>query len=1069
MHKLLLLFAFMIVSGGLWAQTATGFTPSVYRTAENPYYWGNRKPDAGYWQQDVHYKIEARLDDSDDRIDGALEVTYWNNSPDTLTEVWFHLYQNVTEAHSHAQQYQVQLKEKSMQSQVPEKQGIRIYELKQEEQTCETFEDNTLLRVTLQKPIFPNGYTVFRMRFSSWAGNSRYTVFPVNEKQPDGSIKQVKHYNIVHWYPRIAVYDRQFSWAAQHHIGKEYYGNFGSYDVALTLPGHYILDGTGIMLNEAEMLPPDLRKRLDVANFKDKPLGQAADQLLPPDGQTKTWKFHALNVHDVAYSADPTYRLIETQWNGIRCIGMAREEHAAGWQDAAEFTERVIRLFSKDFGLYGYPKMICADANSGMEYPMITLDGGTSPGYKGLFVHEIGHNWFYGMVGSNETYRAFLDEGFTQFLTSWGMVALEGRGAEDSYQKRYWNAYYMYLLFARKGYDGTLHTHSNDYHGNQYGMVYLKTSTMLYNLQYVLGDSLFLGAMQHYFHKWKFCHPYPQDFREAITEYAKTDLTWFFDQWLETDKQIDYRICRVKRRGQETRITFYRKGDMQMPLDIDVVTRQGDTLRYLVPTSYFDKKETGRTTLPMWVTWADYNRKHTISLQTPGPVKRVIIDPSYRLADLDLTNNSSGCLLNRTDFTFWRKGFAPLEWRKYQMNLYPNLWWNGQAGVQAGATLQGAYLQEQRVFNATVWYNSSLGQLERPDLNDPLWPHAQNAFLGDVHPLSYRLDYSSFLKPLGKLAHWHLRSQFQDGLLLQQIGFTKSLPRYFYNQQPVFQLYGHYRYMLRDNRHANYLLYPGLWTTNRANATITLGIRQQYKFVGGKGSNQLELRTAAPGNDGFWATLQWTARHNFSLGKKLDLHTRLFGQYGDGQLPLESALYLAGASPEQYYAEDLLRARGFVPDSWLVQDRGASVAHFQQGGGLNLRGYAGYRPIVSDKGQPAWVGSTGAAFNAELDFDKLIPLKIRKLSKFISTDWYAFYDAGILGYSIPQKGLDGVVMDRLRQDAGLGTAWHFRHGNLSRQRKTTTLRLDIPLLLSNPPATDDFTALRWVVGVGRCF
>ena len=135
----------------------------------------------------------------------------------------------------------------------------------------------------------------------------------------------------------------------------------------------------------------------------------------------KVWRYHAENVHDFAFTADPTYRIGEAEWNGIKCIAMAEEPHASKWQNAAEYCAKTIEAHSTWFGMYAYPKMVVADARDGMEYPMLTLDGGSDPGYRGLFVHEIGHNWFYGMVGTNETYRAMLDEGFTQFLTGWGL------------------------------------------------------------------------------------------------------------------------------------------------------------------------------------------------------------------------------------------------------------------------------------------------------------------------------------------------------------------------------------------------------------------------------------------------------------------------------------------------------------------------------------------------------------------------------------------------------------------------------------------------------------------------
>ena len=190
----------------------------------------------------------------------------------------------------------------------------------------------------------------------------------------------------------------------------------------------------------------------------------------------------------------------------------------------------------------------------------LTLDGGSDPGYRGLLVHEIGHNWFFGQVGNNETYRALLDEGFTQFLTAWGLIKIDGEYLVQNKSKNKFIAkhtkptraidsrvFYAYINDATRYNDPKISTHSDGFngalrHGGGYRHVYYKTASMLYNLQYVLGDELFLDAMKHYFGTWKIAHPYNEDFRNAIIQYTKVDLNWFFDQWLETTKRIDYSI-----------------------------------------------------------------------------------------------------------------------------------------------------------------------------------------------------------------------------------------------------------------------------------------------------------------------------------------------------------------------------------------------------------------------------------------------------------------------------------------------------------------------------------------------
>ena len=354
-----------------------------------------------------------------------------------------------------------------------------------------------------------------------------------------------KHFNGVHWYPRICVYDRKFTWETDQHVEKEFYGDYGFFNISLTLPNHYVVEATGTLVNKDDVLPAALRKQLDIANFKDKPIGSQPSVITEPNGSFKTWNFQAVNVHDFAWTADPTYRIGETTWNGIQCVAIAQENNAAGWQQTAQFTAKVIATYSRDFGMYNYPKIVCADAADGMEYPMITLDGGYYPSHQGLIAHEVGHNWFFCMVGSNETYRAALDEGFTQFLTAWCMRKLTKESQPEL--KR---AFAGYMEDAIDGTDEVLETHSNDFHsatghGGGYKHVYYKTASMLYNLQYYLGDSVFLQAMKNYVEQWKFCHPYIEDFRNSIIQSAQTDLNTFFDKWFQTNKSADYSIKRI--------------------------------------------------------------------------------------------------------------------------------------------------------------------------------------------------------------------------------------------------------------------------------------------------------------------------------------------------------------------------------------------------------------------------------------------------------------------------------------------------------------------------------------------
>ena len=358
--------------------------------------------------------------------------------------------------------------------------------------------------------------------------------------------------------------------------------------------------------------------------------------------------------------------------------------------------------------------MIVADADDGMEYPMITMDGGTSPGYYGLFAHEIGHNWFFGMVGNNETYRAFLDEGFTQFLTAWSMEKLvhrKGKPGKENFKyenssNERWRNYYSYFGNVKNNADAPLTTHSDLFNLTRggaflYSEVYYKTVVMLYALQYVLGDHLFQNALAYYFNKWKFCHPYEEAFRRAVIEYTDWDLNWFFDEWLDKTYEVDYAVDKFKAEtttsGWQAKVKLRRKGRAIMPLDLVFKLSNGSTVLAVVPVSDQVKKEGGPIVLPKWYGWGNFNPDYETSVPLPAKPVSVEIDPTGRLADCYQLDNYSG--FPRVEFIpDWKRPDYPFD--KYQIKWLPKLWFNDVDGLRLGLNFNGSTMnrsEERRV------------------------------------------------------------------------------------------------------------------------------------------------------------------------------------------------------------------------------------------------------------------------------------------------------------------------------------------------------------------------------------
>jgi aminopeptidase N len=1062
-------------------------TPSDYFSANNPHYWKNRKPHAAYWQQDVSYKIRAKLDEKTDVISATEELTYYNNSPDELTVVYFHLYQNAFtpgsyyEDLNHANKIFPKFGKN-------EKQGLgtMITKMQTDGQDLKTELDNTILKVYLSKPLKSGESVKFYIEFKSG--------FQLNTNMRKRmkafySYGKLKHYDGVHWYPRISVYDAKQGWDTDQHLEKEFYGDFGTFDVELNLPNDMILEATGTLLNKGDVLPDDLRQKLDIKNFANKPIGSAPSTIIPYDStQRKTWKYYAQNVHDFAWTCDPTYRLGEVIWNGISIVSIAQEMNAGGWQDAAPFTAKVIQVFSEDFGMYAYPKMVVADARDGMEYPMLTLDGGHSPDYFDLLAHEVGHNWFFGMVGSNETYRAMLDEGFTQFLTNWAYEKIIGNQRVVGVPKskylqnfiepdyvRNTEVYNGYIFDAIQGDETTLNTHSAYFnsamrHGGGYRQVYMKTATMLYNLQYVLGDDLFLKAMQHYFNKWKMCHPQVEDFRQAIIEYTKTNLNWFFDQWIETSKTIDYSVKCIKKGKEKNQyiITFERTGRMQMPIDFSVMGKNDSVYNFHIPNNDFIK-QTNAKVLPKWFGWDKLNPEYEATITIPGGIEDVVIDPSGRMADVNMLNNRKKFPLI---YSFDSKVYNPPSWKHYRLYSRPDLWYNGYDGLKAGFHVNGNFANYRHIFDANVWFNTGILQNLQTSIDDSI------SHINDFDNVSYRFNYKTATDKWSKNSAIWLNAKSLDGLQAYMVGWEKKMLK------GNNRFYAFYKSMIRKgSTDLLYLLNTEMWQTNKLNNTVTVGLQHIYNYKYGTGDINLSLRSSTLESDFAYAYINLTVINKNKLGKKLNFNTRTVVQYGSGtSWAPESKLFLAGANTEEQMDNKFTRSQGFFMPEWASY--GANTNNFNAGGGLGLRGYSGYLSPEEDEDGNVYfthTGTSGAALNAELEFDQLFKwglpkfiYKSKKLYRFVShvqrtfkINTYLFVDAGIINY---YNSKSEMKFGFPRIDAGVGTALTIKRWGVLQMVDPLTIRFDMPLFLNRIPAVDDsHFKFRWVIGISRAF
>lgn len=984
------------------------------------------------WQQEVSYKITVSLDDNQELLNGHEVLTYINRSPFTLHKIYFHLFQNAFQKGSYFDLKRRSYNNYSLASLKEEEEAYcKVSNVRDNQGNGLSFElDNTILAVSLNKPLPPGEKITLEMDFITKFGKKAYRM-----KAKNGQFVASQ------WYPKFCVFDDHGGWHLDQHYGHEFYGEFGTFDVGITLAADFIVGATGVLMNRHEVLPDSLMRELDIGNFRDKPLGQMPSKIITANpGETKTWKYHAENVHDFAWTADRTFRIGIAHWEDVVVYSLARESKAAKWQDAAEVGAETIQLFSEHFGRYPYPQMTIADVDQGMEYPMIVMCGGESPTYNGLFYHEIGHNWFYGVLGSNETAFPCMDEGFTVYLTDFALENLEDIEEYSSqrgswYARKFfrtdpnfWNSTSRrYLQLAKTGYENKVLTHSDhciDYYSYR-NTAYSKPATTLRMLQGILGDEVFFNVMRSYFERWKFRHPYPEDFKRVAEEVSGRNLEWFFEQWWNSTKTCDYAVTGLRNKKlpdgrYQAQIELKRKGEIYMPIDLELILTDGSKQMYTIPIDEWCKQVDTIQVLPKWYGWDGLNRKYRAQIIVPQKVKKVVIDPRLTTADINYLNNRSG-LLPKMDL-HWdnlARNLAPLD--AYNILWRPSFWYNEVDGLKTGLHLEGSYLAGYLPGD----YATQLG----------LWYGPMSK------KVNYDLNFETPLRRWGKLTSLTFTSSFLEGRTEKTFGFKKTVRKSLF-RQPAWDFVLNFSHF--DVLDTNYVLDP--WEKGKTNTVqVSLSYRTQDRAL--KRHWHLQYRSTTFASDFNFDKVELTLKEEVGSRSDWGLAIRFYGGYSGGQLPLQEKFYLAAASPLENFYDPWYRSRGTLPTKWHEQ------GHLQKGGGANLRGYL-------DKNQ---VGQRLLAANLQLAY----PNPLRPLIKalpfvgkiFSRINTYAFFDAG----DVREDDFDFS----LKYDAGLGFLWKFPF--LPPRLDPVSIRVDFPIYVNRPRWDEKAFEFRWLVGTGKSF
>lgn len=546
---------------------------------------------AQYWQQEVNYDIDVTLDDSSHTISGRIEMEYVNNSPDALDFIYLHLWGNAFKNRSTAFAEQ-QLRMGNTEFYFADEEELGGYTNLNFTANGETARlEYDSLNPDIAKLHLPQ----------TLESGARITIASPFTLDIPASFSRLGHvgqsYQMTQWYPKPAVYD-QAGWHPMPYLDLgEFYSEFGSFDVSITLPENYVVGATGTLQTEREREFLDQKIAETESYFENwleedeiTSVRNANVEFPPSSPNMKTIRYTAERVHDFAWFADKRFKVDKSEvtlasGRTVDTWVMFTEFEAYLWKDAIDYVDRSVKFYSDLVGEYPYPQATAVQsalsAGGGMEYPMITVIGPSfnPQGLDVVITHEVGHNWFYGILASNERDHAWMDEGINSY-----------------YEQRYTEVYYedtdnldilpdfvtrgsemdlteiAYLWQARRDLDQAPATTSNDLTTINYFLsAYEKPAASLHYLEAYIGKETFDAAMQAYYEQWKFRHPQPSDFRSILESETGEDLSWLFNGLIGSNAKQDYAIVDLAEADAGISVTVQNRGEVAGPFPLNAI------------------------------------------------------------------------------------------------------------------------------------------------------------------------------------------------------------------------------------------------------------------------------------------------------------------------------------------------------------------------------------------------------------------------------------------------------------------------------------------------------------------
>lgn len=594
------------------------------------------KPGPNYWQLETDFTIKASLDPHTQTITGTEKILVHNHSKDDLDRIVLRLDHNIFRGDV----------PRGFSTPAEQTDGMVVTAIKVAGESIDLAEVNsgrnqaprpgvtglnrTIATIFLAKPIPAGSTAELEIDWHTKLPGGPNGLGHRMTQRFDSTLFQPTQ-----WFPRLAKYDDLRGWETSPYLGPaEFFNNFGSFDVSITVPGGWIVSGTGILQNPEEVLTPAVAARLaKVLDSDEETTILGEEEKGTAAGETLTWRFVADKVNDFAWAASNKFIWKGTRANipgkGYVPIYMVfLPERAKFYVNAAKITRHALEFYSELWAPYPFPQLTLQDGPSiGMEYPMVINSN------QGAADHEVAHQWWPMMLGTNETRYGWMDEGFNQYMNilsddhSRGVPAnLDGVGQS-------------YGRISGSEAEAPLMWSANDA-GTGYGyQTYQKTPPMLSMLGGIVGDAAVVNAMKKYTTAWAFKHPSPWDYLFFMNQELGQNLEWFWYYWLFTTESVDGSIEKVSASGEKTTVTVKQSGEMPSPVVLKVEFEPGSPELKPMPNAKSIDANTMEVTWPVDVWWNGSRTFDAVLDFGPRKIKTITLDPHGRFPDKKVDDN----------------------------------------------------------------------------------------------------------------------------------------------------------------------------------------------------------------------------------------------------------------------------------------------------------------------------------------------------------------------------------------------------------------------------------------------